>query len=419
MITPNGIIFSQDVLSTTWFQVLGAAVAFNSLVFLGMTVAKLIPWPQQFHPDWVAERLAVIGVKRNMEDAEEDIRKRQKTQISGTGLTSEADPFNAIRDAIIIRDIPWAISVLGILAGLLSIAEFLFLGGTEAAEDSVYQFAGAIVYLILGIGLGRSSVGATARSWMWVLVAAVEVQSLALLAASGVDEVVFTSSLIIMSVYAPLTMRWRPALVGGAVLMALYANEALSYGIADIRWFLAGPIAVGSSLILLKLRLITISSLAEERVAIKEVATSDAVTGLLTRRGLLPLVPSLAGSAHRVEQPVQVTVLRVNNANELAETYSPVYRDELLSAVADAARRGSNLGDLIARWAPDTFLIVGFGSDEAEQEMLDRVLAEIGDLELTLGKEAPQVSAASASGDPLSETFESLVMTAENQALSA
>ena len=116
---------------------------------------------------------------------------------------------------------------------------------------------------------------------------------------------------------------------------------------------------------------------------------------------------------------MQVTVLRVNNASELAETYSPVYRDELLSAVADAARRESNLGDLIARWAPDTFLIVGFGSDEAEQEMLDRVLAEIGDLELTLGKEAPQVSAASASGDPLSETFESLVMTAENQALSA
>ncbi len=419
MITPNGIVFSQDVLATTWFQVLGAAVAFNSLVFLGMTVAKLIPWPQQFHPDWVAERLAVVGVKRNMEDAEEDIRKRQKTQISGTELTSEADPFNAIRDAIIIRDIPWAVSVLGILVGLLSIAEFLFLGVTEAAEDSVYQFAGAIVYLIVGIGLGRSSVGATARSWIWVLVAAVQVESLALLAARGVDEVVFTSSLIIMSVYAPLTMRWRPALVGGAVLMALYANEALSYGIADIRWFLAGPIAVGSSLILLKLRLITISSLAEERVAMKEVATSDAVTGVLTRQGLLPLVPSLAGSAHRVEQPVQVTVLRVNNANELAETYSPVYRDELLSAVADAARRGSNLGDLIARWAPDTFLIVGFGSDEAEQEMVDRVLAEIGDLELTLGKEAPQVSAASASGDPLSETFESLVMTAENQALSA
>ena len=74
MITPNGIVFSQDVLATTWFQVLGAAVAFNSLVFLGMTVAKLIPWPQQFHPDWVAERLAVVGVKRNMEDAEEDIR---------------------------------------------------------------------------------------------------------------------------------------------------------------------------------------------------------------------------------------------------------------------------------------------------------------------------------------------------------
>ena len=414
MITPNGIIFSQDVLSTTWFQVLGAAVAFNSLVFLGMTVAKLIPWPQQFHPDWVAERLAVIGVKRNMEDAESDIRRRQRAQISGASLSTEADPFEAIRNAIIIRDVPWAISVTGILAGLLSFAEVLFLRDT--ADNSAYQFLGAVVYLALGIGLGRSSVGATARSWIWALAAAAQVESLALLADQGVDEVVFSSSLIVMSVYAPLTMRWRPAITGGAIMLGIYTVEAFSYGITDIRWLLAGPIAVGASLILLKLRLITISSLAEERVAMQQVATTDAVTGVLTRRGLLPLVPALAGAAHRVEQPVQVTVLRVDNADQLGESYSPIYRDEVLSAVADAARRRSNLGDLVARWSPDTFLVVGFGSDEAEAEMVDRILAEIGDLEMTLGKEAPRVSAASASGDPLSDTFESLVLTAESLA---
>ena len=151
----------------------------------------------------------------------------------------------------------------------------------------------------------------------------------------------------------------------------------------------------------------------------QQVATTDAVTGVLTRRGLMPLIPALAGAAHRVEQPVQVTVLRVDNAVELAEAYSPTYRDELLSAVADAAQRRSNLGDLVARWGPDTFVIVGFGSDEAEQEMVDRVLAQIGELEMTLGKETPQVSAGSASGDPLSDTFESLVLTAENLAAPA
>ncbi len=59
------------------------------------------------------------------------------------------------------------------------------------------------------------------------------------------------------------------------------------------------------------------------------------------------------------------------------------------------------------------------GSPLAEAEMVDRVLAEIGDLEMTLGKEAPRVSSASASGDPLSETFESLVLTAETLAAPA
>ncbi len=412
MMLPNGIVFSQDVLATTWFQVLAAAVAFNSLVFLGMTVAKLIPWPQQFHPDWVAQRLAIVGVKINVENSKSEIRKRQKTQISGGSLSHEEDPFNAIRDAIIIRDIPWVISVSGILAGLLSFAELLFLSDT--AEDSIFQFTEAVLWLILGIWLGRSSVGATARSWIWAVVAAAQVESLALLASRGVDEVVFTTSLIIMSVYAPLTMRWRPAIAGGLVMTVIYVIEALSYGITDIRWFLAGPIAVGCSLILLKLRLITVATLADDRVAMQKLATTDAVTGVLTRRGLTPLIPSLAGSAHRVEQPVQVTVLRVDNVDQLAESYSPKYRDELLSAVADSARRTSNLGDLIARWDSNTFLILGFGTDQAEREKLDRVVTAIGELELTLGKESPQISATSVSGDPMSDTFDSLVMAAEN-----
>ena len=38
-----GILFSHEVLESTWFQALAAFVAVNTLVYAALAVAKLIP----------------------------------------------------------------------------------------------------------------------------------------------------------------------------------------------------------------------------------------------------------------------------------------------------------------------------------------------------------------------------------------
>jgi len=38
-----GILFSSEVLHSGWFQALAAFVAFNTLVYAGLAIRKLIP----------------------------------------------------------------------------------------------------------------------------------------------------------------------------------------------------------------------------------------------------------------------------------------------------------------------------------------------------------------------------------------
>jgi hypothetical protein len=38
-----GILFSNEVLQSGWFQALAAFVAFNTLVYAGLAIRKLIP----------------------------------------------------------------------------------------------------------------------------------------------------------------------------------------------------------------------------------------------------------------------------------------------------------------------------------------------------------------------------------------
>ena len=272
----------------------------------------------------------------------------------------------------------------------------------------------SVIWLILGIGLGRSTVGATARSWIWIAAVVIEVGVIAILANAGSNAPSFNSSTILLAIYAPLTMRWRPAVTGGVGLLIIYCVEMASYGIEDARWFLAGPIAVGGSLILLKLRLSTVAALADERVALSQGATRDQVSGALTLRGLQPLVPSIASCAHRMQEPVRVTVLRLDNFNDLGDDYGFSYTDELISATADVARRSSNLGDLLARTSEDSLMIVGFGDDSSHRHVRDQLAEALPEMELTLGKSRVNFSIGLASGDPLVTTFESLVLDAEN-----
>ena len=43
MIVQAGILFSSELLGSGWFQVLAAFVAINTLIYAGLSLAKMVP----------------------------------------------------------------------------------------------------------------------------------------------------------------------------------------------------------------------------------------------------------------------------------------------------------------------------------------------------------------------------------------
>jgi hypothetical protein len=53
-----GILLPASVFSSAWFQTLAVFVALNTLVYVGLTLAKLIRWPAQLSADDVPRLIA-------------------------------------------------------------------------------------------------------------------------------------------------------------------------------------------------------------------------------------------------------------------------------------------------------------------------------------------------------------------------
>ena len=89
----GGIVLPESVLTSQWFILLATVVAFNTVVYLGLTLAKLIPLPKQFHPSRVRRWLRAGGIEIAEDSAMDDIPVRM--------LAESADPYENRRGAVL------------------------------------------------------------------------------------------------------------------------------------------------------------------------------------------------------------------------------------------------------------------------------------------------------------------------------
>ena len=79
-----GILLPSSVLSSPWFATLVAFVSLNTLIYVGLTIAKLTRWPRPVHPAHVREarrkaaELPVVG--RAIDDLPADGRDLRDQQ---------------------------------------------------------------------------------------------------------------------------------------------------------------------------------------------------------------------------------------------------------------------------------------------------------------------------------------------------
>jgi diguanylate cyclase (GGDEF)-like protein len=126
------------------------------------------------------------------------------------------------------------------------------------------------------------------------------------------------------------------------------------------------------------------------------LASTDPLTGLLTRNGLLALASSLSAAVERTGGNVYVSLVDINDLARANADYGMAYGDSVVTSVGRAITASVPEGDLIARWDGDCFLVLGIG---------DRPDAS----GVTLGKVPVTVSVGSASGNPSSTTIDALV----------
>lgn len=407
MHAPSGILLPESVLTSNWFILMATVVAFNTIIYMGLTLSKLIPMPRQFHPERVRGWMRKIGLDPDKDTAVDDIPRPERPD--------SADPYDQMRMAIARRDIPQAFGLVGALVILISTTSLIIFRATQVPIH-VIQLAVGVLFLVVAQVLGRRHFRARTVMWTWATSCVLLVLLMTLEAVRLNSQFPVAYGLIVMTAFAPVVLAWTPSLVAGtAMLAAMSIGAVTSDGDEELRLITAGVAALLVSATLLRLRLTAIKALGDEQARSAALVTTDVLTGTLTRHGLLTVMPTVAGTAERTGEHVCLMYFDVEHLATANEQYGVHYGDDVLRAVASAIQGTVRLGDLVARWSGDEFLVAGIGGKPNADDLAARIQEAVRISGINLGKWPTTVRAGTAAGDPRETTFDALLEVAVAQ----
>lgn len=401
----GGIILPESVLSSSWFALLATVVAFNTIVYVGLTLSKLVPLPAQIHPSRVRRWLAIVGMEIDKESAMNSIQPHQKLDPN--------NPYEGFRGNIAARTIPQAFSLLGVLGTVVSIGTFVLQPATPVLR-LMLELATALVLLVLGQIFGRNRTNPWVAMWAWAVTALVVVTMLVFESLTSDTSLPLVYALLTLASYPVITLAWRPSIVCSVLMLAAitYASLTLSDE-NNLRFVIAALVAAFIGFALLKIRLIAIDSVVDEQARSAAFASTDPLTQTLTRTGMRSLMPSLGGIAERESDEICVMYIDIDRLSKANKSYGDSYGDEVLRAVAQAIRDQVRIGDLIARWDGDEFLVAGLGHRADANAIANRITDAVRESGISLGRWATTVSVGTAAGDPATTTFDALLAEAK------
>lgn len=103
---------------------------------------------------------------------------------------------------------------------------------------------------------------------------------------------------------------------------------------------------------------------ASARRQLQDLATIDALTGLLNRNALQRILEREHARAQRSGRPYTLLLFDIDRFKGVNDTYGHAVGDKALVSVANIARRSLREGDWLGRWGGDEFLCVLPDADE-------------------------------------------------------
>lgn len=336
--------------------------------------------------------------------------------IPARDLVESDDPYENLRRNVARRDIPQAFALGGGFIIVMSVVSALTLDG-EFIESVLVQLCTGLAMLFLGQVLGRGNFRAQTIMWWWAASSVMIVEIAIYVGVNTNSQTALAYSFVAMTAFAPVTLAWRPSLIAAAVMFVSFVVATVTVeGSHDEPLITSAFFAITVSFILLHLRLSGLDSISDEQVKAEAVASTDVLTGTLTRNGLLSLMPGLGGIAQRVGDHVCVMFLEVKNQGKAEEEYGVHYSDDVLRAVAHAIEDRVRTGDLVARWGGGSFVVVGLGDKPQADALGARIEDAVRIAGVNLGKWPTTVKVGTAAGDPQQTTFERLLADAAQEA---
>jgi len=132
--------------------------------------------------------------------------------------------------------------------------------------------------------------------------------------------------------------------------------------------------------------------LADEKARLRQLAAADPLTGCLNRRGFEEVAGAALEAARREGTPMTVLTLDVDHFKRINDAHGHAAGDEVLRAVADAARAVVRETDPVARFGGEEFVMLLQGADAGQalacaerlRLRLEAAVVRFGDAEIRL-----------------------------------
>lgn len=404
MFIEQGLVLPESTLTSPWFLILATVVAFNTIIYVGLTVSKFIPWPRQIHPSKVrALHDAVFNpAKDRAMSTPPALRRRQES----------TEPYEIMRDELTRTEIPQAFASFGGLLLIISIVELLFFDPTAPVQH-LCEVGAAVAMLIAAQILARRPFRASTLTWCWMVAALVNFGILLVGVAIEGDIPTIAITMILLTAFGSISLRWPPVLITTVITVTVIAIVMFTIDAAlETRIVFLAIVSGATGMLLQSIRISSLRRQSEDKELYSALATTDPLTGLLSRAGLLGLLPGTAANARRTDQWICVILVDVIDLARANSSYGLAYGDTVLRAVADAVRSTVREGDLASRWADDDFVVAGPGNTPDADSIRRRIEAHVAASGIALGKSPIGVHVGAAAGDPADVTFESLLESA-------
>jgi diguanylate cyclase (GGDEF)-like protein len=217
--------------------------------------------------------------------------------------------------------------------------------------------------------------------------------------------------LLLLASYGAVTLMWRPFLISAAIMAAVTTYTLVTTDPEQgPGWAVTAYTALAISGAILYGRTEAVIAQATANRTIEQLATRDALTGLLNRHGLRESGAVLTAVVDRTGQPMFAMFVDIAGLKRVNDSHGHLIGDLVIVRTAQALASQCREGDLLCRWGGDEFVILGLSAPPDADEFAARVSTAI-DMTGLEGQWTPAVHAGSAVGR--GESVEALIESAD------